>query len=258
MDTGGPASNFRRRLYSTLKSAGMMHPMDNLLVGVIINTMALISAQPDTFILDPDTIRNILVLKNEIALLCDFYEINVIFRLLGMSAPMIRDAHSLRLNRSILVKLIPCKQKTLDDAQTLFNFLALVRYFLAELDSAELELLTADFHRKRLVHLPADAIRCPGAGPRLRRQVSSTSTIYETPQQSMHQESDQEPVPIVLNLNSQSTSSISGSGCNSNFISKPKPSESWIDLNEENCSLTLSDAPRRMSHKFRFGFKRPN
>jgi hypothetical protein len=42
MDFGGPASDFHMRLCSTLKGVGLDFPMGFLLVGIIINTMALI------------------------------------------------------------------------------------------------------------------------------------------------------------------------------------------------------------------------
>lgn len=265
MDFGGPASKFHMRLCRAFKSFGMEYPMSFLLVGVIINTMALISDNPN-FILDAQTVKDVLTPQEEIAMLCLFYDIKVPFRFESLKVVptgMILDCHALRLDRSILVKKKNLPQKTLLDAQTLFNFLALVRYFSSDLGSTQVELLIADFNRKSLVYLPAHTIRRPGVGQRVGDNPFRPGTSNKRPISSgvwSDEDPTSQPAPMTEVSNTKSTPTSPRFNL---FKSKPKKPRACktseptrMDLDIENCPALLSDAPLRMRRKPRFGLGR--
>ncbi|CAE6455010.1 unnamed protein product [Rhizoctonia solani] len=240
--------------------AGMNLPMSYLLLGVIINTISLITVKPASFVLDAHTITDILSLKQEIALLCIYYNIEILVQFESLkliSESLKRDCKALGINRKVLIKKRNLSEKeiqALDEAQTLLRFLELVKYFMADPET-QTHLLISDFNRTGLVYLPADTIRKPGVGQRVvrRRPVSSVWTLdgqgFEicTPAPA--------PMREASNIKTQA---IHKPRYNP-FKSKPrptKPTTTRMNLDDENRPPMLSDAPIRMRRKTPFGLGR--
>ncbi|CCO28486.1 hypothetical protein BN14_02481 [Rhizoctonia solani AG-1 IB] len=251
----GPAGQFHMRLCLALKTAGMDLPMSYLLLGVIINTFALINLNTANFILDARAIADILSLKQEISLLCIYYDINILLQFESLkliSNNLKRDCKALGINRKALVKKNKLSEKdiqSLDESHTLLRFLALVRYFMAD-PNTEVGLLIADFNRSSLVYLPHDTVRKPGVGLRVtrRRPVSSVWTLngqgFEmcTPPGSSPASTPMREIPNARPRFNP-------------FKSKPmstRPALNRMDLDDENSPAVLSNAPLRMRRNKRF------
>ncbi|CAE6479596.1 unnamed protein product [Rhizoctonia solani] len=257
----GPASEFHMRLCLALKTAGMDLPMSFLLLGVIINTIALINIKPASFVLDARTITDVLSLKQEILLLCIYYNIEVPLQFESLKTipdSLGRDCKALGINRKVIInknKLSDKEIQILDESQTLLRFLALVKYFMTDPET-QTELLISDFNRASLVYLPSDTIRKPGVGQRVirRRPVSSVWTLngqgFEICTPTLA------PMREASNTRTQAT----GKPRFNPFKSKPrptKPAPTRMDLDDENCPPpALSDAPLRMRRKTPFGLRR--
>ncbi|CAE6521445.1 unnamed protein product [Rhizoctonia solani] len=258
----GPASELHARLCLALKTAGMALPMSYLLLGVIINTIALININPASFVLGARTVADILSLEQEIALLCIYYNIEVVLEFESLKLVpdrLRRDCKALGINRKVLIKKNRLSEKdiqTRNESHTLLCFLALVRYLMAHSET-QTELLISDFNRTSLVYLPFDTIRKPGVGQRLvrRRPVSSVWTLngqgFEicTPAPA--------PMREVLNTKAQPI----GKPRFNPFKSKPRPTRPastrmHIDDDDENFPpQILAEAPLRMRRK-PFGLRR--
>ncbi|CAE6426198.1 unnamed protein product [Rhizoctonia solani] len=255
----GPASEFHMRLCLALKAAGMDLPMSYLLLGVIVNTFALINLNSANFILDGRTIADILSLRQEITLLCTYYDIDIILQFESLKLipnNLKRDCKALGINRKVLVKKTKRNEKdiqSLNESQTLLRFLTLVRYFMAELNT-EVGLLIADFNRSSLVYLPDDTIRKPGVGSRVirRRPVSSIWTLngqgFEICTPSLASSSTPVPMREIPSTKPRFNP----------FKSKPmatRPALTRMDLDDKNSPPVLSNAPLRMRRKtpFRLG-----
>ncbi|KAJ1306848.1 hypothetical protein OPQ81_007833 [Rhizoctonia solani] len=254
----GPASEFHTRLCLALKAAGMELPMSYLLLGVIINTIALINIRPTGFVLDPRTIHDILSLKQEILLLCIHYNIEITLQFESrklIPESLRRDCRALGIKRAVLIKknkLSAKETRALEESQTLLRFLELVNHFMADPET-QTELLISDFNRASLVYLPHDTIRRPGVGQRVirRRPVSSLWTLdgqgFEicTPA----------PTPICGTSNTKAQIKPRFNP----FKSRPrptKPASTRMNLDDENCPPpVLFDTPPRMRRKtpFRLG-----
>ncbi|CAE6528984.1 unnamed protein product [Rhizoctonia solani] len=260
----GPASEFHARLCLALKTAGMELPMSYLLLGVIINMIALININPVDFILNARTITDVLSLKQEIALLCIYYNIQVVLEFESLKLipdGLRRDCKALGINGKILIKKNKLCEKDVqirDEYQTLLHFLALVRYLMANSET-QIELLISDFNRTSLVYLPSDTIRKPGVGQRVarRRGISSVWTLNGqgfdicTPA----------PAPAPMReASNRKTQAINKPRFNP-FKAKPRPTKPAltrmnIDDDENTPPPMLSDAPLRMRRKTPFGLGR--
>ncbi|CAE7229392.1 unnamed protein product [Rhizoctonia solani] len=257
----GPASEFHARLCLALKTAGMQLPMSYLLLGAIINTIALINVSPLSFILSARTITDILSLKQEVALLCIYYNIEVVLQFESLKLvpeSLRRDCKALGISRKVLIKKNRLSAKEIqmrDESHTLLSFLALVRYFMAD-SATQIELLISDFNRTSLVYLPSDTIRKPGVGQRVvrRRPVSSVWTLDGqgfdicTPAPAPMREVSNKAHPT-------------GKPRFNPFKAKPrstKPAVTRMNIDDdENCPPpVLSNAPLHMRRKTPFGLGR--
>lgn len=173
MDDGGPASRFHVHLYRTLHDAGVDLPMTHLLVGVLINTMALMRITP-RFVLDASTIKDVHELQREIQGLCSRFGVYVDLPFSSselVSASVIADCKAIGISRrDLLFKNRVSKKMKALKPELLFEFLALVRLFMKELGHENVFALIEDFDDTRPMQFPATVVtREPGVGPRVAR-----------------------------------------------------------------------------------------
>ncbi|KAH7335241.1 hypothetical protein B0J17DRAFT_630328 [Rhizoctonia solani] len=248
----GPASEFHTRLCLALKMGGMDLPMSYLLLGVVINTISLISLKPAGFILNTHTITDILSLKQEIALLCIYYNIETLLQFESIKfipESLKQDCKALGINRKKYQEI-----QALDESQALLRFLELVKYFMADPET-QTNLLISDFNRTGLVYLPPDTIRKPGVGQRIvrRRPVSSVWTLDVQGFEICT------PAPAPMREASNTEVQATPKPRYNPFKSKlrpTKPATARMNLDDENRLPMLPDAPVRMRRKAPFGLGR--
>ncbi|KAG8723555.1 hypothetical protein FRC09_002863 [Ceratobasidium sp. 395] len=244
-----PATELHTRLEGTLYSLGFYQSATNLLTGIVITTMALITTIPQ-FVLKPIAINHIFSLREEISILCAIYKVNVTFQfdsIAEIPAHILEDFIALNISGAMLTKdpLYWKRSKySPADAQLLLNFLELVRTLMNQYGPHRVADIIADFDHMSSLHLPPTAIRKPGVGNRVTnpyRSANRQPSVVDSPPAS--------PILQVLRMHTKSTFRFKP------FTSRTSVNQGHIhlDLNDENSPVLLPDAPLRMRRPL-FGF----
>ncbi|KAG9096335.1 hypothetical protein FRC07_010947 [Ceratobasidium sp. 392] len=255
MKTYQPATDFHNRLEVTLMTQGIFHSATNLLTGLLITTMALITTAPQ-FVLKPIAINHILSLREEISVLCEMYKVNVVFQFdSAMETPayILEDFLTLNISGAMLTRdpiLWKRSNRNMADTQLLLNFLELVRVLMNYYGPLRVADIIADFDQPTSLHLPPTAIRKPGVGGRVANPYRSGSRQSSRPRSS--------PTRLVQALRWQiKPASIRfnpfGSRSRAHRVQPSNQERLQLDLNDEPNLVLLLDAPLRMRRR-RFGF----
>ncbi|KAG9121830.1 hypothetical protein FRC07_002052 [Ceratobasidium sp. 392] len=256
MNAYQPATELHNRLERALLTFGFYQSATNLLTGIVITTMALITTAPQ-FVLKPIAINHILSLSDEISILCAIYKVNVIFQfdsIMETPADILHDFITLNISGAMLSNdpiYWKRSNRSLAETQILLNFLELVRTIMNQYGPHRVADIIADFDHKSSLHLPPTAIRKPGVGHRVVNPFRSANHQLNSPAAAS---SARAHILQALRVHAKSSLRFKPFAFRTRMVQPSAQGHVQLDLNDEGSPTLLSDAPLRMRRRRRFGF----